>query len=262
MKRTLAQAKKNNILRDANWICIYCSDPANEVDHILPFSYSENDSVDNLAASCSVCNCIAGSKVFDGFIEKQTYIREERRKKRWAKTIDIYQGMCAAVGLPLLPIKQTKTVKPKSKPKQYINLDGSSKRRKPQLPPIWKPPPELSEADRLMRKQHLQVLFRRAFDEMGFYTISAWEIYFSAKYEKVKSWRKVAEPYKISPNMARLIADGHEPGDKIRAILGLLPRATVPSILCSCGECFVSNHPNRIYCYTCHPFKSRKKSNE
>ncbi|HMN11816.1 MAG TPA: hypothetical protein PKD55_05770 [Bellilinea sp.] len=87
-----------------------------------------------------------------------------------------------------------------------------------------------------------------------------------------RSWRKVAEPYGIFPDTARLIAKGYEPGKKIRERLGLPPAASVVVVYgvvpdgaqvlqaerCQCGQYFIPNHPRRRKCFMCSPYRKRK----
>ncbi len=87
------------------------------------------------------------------------------------------------------------------------------------------------------------------------------------------SWRKIGAEYGISGAMARLIATGYDPGKKIRQKLDLPQSATVIVILgnrvpdgtqvvnasqCSCGQWFVPNHPRRLKCFMCSPYRGRK----
>ena len=293
MKRTLSRSKRDRILRDSNWMCIFCGDPADVVDHIVPFAYSEDDKESNLAASCSVCNTIAGSKVFDRFIEKQTYILEERLKNRWAKYIDAYRSLCQAVGLPLPIKRQGEGKPPPKKPKaRHTPIDGSH-RMKP--PPQILPYKTVRDKEKenvnkpgIVRKKDLQTKtspihellnggigqsYRDALAGINFLNILCYQICFNAKHVQGKTWRQIAEPYDLKPNMARLIANGHEPGNKIRKMLNLPPKARVISVngdildgslvlgsmIClKCGQQFVSNHPRRQKCFICSPFRSRK----
>jgi hypothetical protein len=279
-RRTLTQAQKLKVLRDANFICMYCGDPANEVDHIFPHSYSLNDKEENLAASCTICNRIASDKVFDGFIEKQTYIREQREKARWIEAIHIYRSMCQACGLPLPPVRDEPKKKEKPKQKQRRNLDGSSVMKKPDLPPRYKEKvkkeKQVIEFDRDANKWRLQ-RYRAIEDRVkksgyDYSKIQAYQVCFLAKHQKGESWRKIAVKYGLHPNMARLIANGYEPGNKIRKKLNLSLIAEVETLdenfpdgsqvlgalQCGCGQWFVSNHPKRKKCFFCTPFRPRK----
>ena len=93
------------------------------------------------------------------------------------------------------------------------------------------------------------------------------------QHEICKSWRKVAQSYGIFPDTARLIAGGYEPGKKIRKRLGLPPAASVVVVYgevpdgaqvlqaqrCQCGQFFISNHPRRMKCFICSPYRKRVK---
>ena len=83
--RTLTREKKDKILERDCFICAYCDGEAEEVDHVIPWSWSYCDDEYNLVASCSSCNAIANDLVFDGFIEKRLYIRR-RIKNKYAHT--------------------------------------------------------------------------------------------------------------------------------------------------------------------------------
>lgn len=54
-------------------------------------------------------------------------------------------------------------------------------------------------------------------------------------HEITQSWRLTAEPYGIFPSMARMIANGYNPGCHIRAKLGLPTMAPAP-VCPKCGE--------------------------
>jgi hypothetical protein len=75
--------------------CRYCGDPAETVDHIVPWSYGGRDDEDNLTAACAICNVLAANKVFDTFEEKrrsvlqrrESYIAKKARSLRKALSI-------------------------------------------------------------------------------------------------------------------------------------------------------------------------------
>ena len=56
--RTLTPAQKQKILEKYENTCGYCFGIAEEVDHILPWSYLHDDTEDNLIASCWLCNIL------------------------------------------------------------------------------------------------------------------------------------------------------------------------------------------------------------
>ena len=86
-RKQIPSGQRMRILRENNFRCAYCGSPATAVDHILPYSYSPQNVDKNLIAVCEVCNSIAYNKVFDGFIDKQSYILHERGKRRWQQKI-------------------------------------------------------------------------------------------------------------------------------------------------------------------------------
>ena len=59
------------------------------------------------------------------------------------------------------------------------------------------------------------------------------------QYAALKSWRKVAEPLGISAPMARLIADGRAPGEKVRHVLRMAETAPAP-VCRKCGNVHVT----------------------
>ena len=77
-QRKLSKAARKEILELNNYECAYCFSPADTVDHIIPFSHRHDDSYNNLAACCSLCNCLAGNKVFKTFEEKKDWLLERR----------------------------------------------------------------------------------------------------------------------------------------------------------------------------------------
>ena len=56
---------KQRILRRDGFICQYCGQEANTVDHVIPRRLNGNDSDDNLVASCKRCNYAKGGRFFD-----------------------------------------------------------------------------------------------------------------------------------------------------------------------------------------------------
>jgi len=53
-------ARKFVFERD-NWICVYCGDKAEEIDHIVPRQLGGNNMPSNLVACCKRCNYIKGT---------------------------------------------------------------------------------------------------------------------------------------------------------------------------------------------------------
>lgn len=83
-------------LPGADWSsCIYCGEPAEHIDHVLPVRYSNWRDVltpeerEQLATvpACGECNMLAGSKAFHSLGDKRDFIRGKLRK-RYAKILD------------------------------------------------------------------------------------------------------------------------------------------------------------------------------
>lgn len=93
----------------------------------------------------------------------------------------------------------------------------------------------------------------------GVSDIKRFQLIFTARHANHESWAKIGKDYKIHAPTVRLIANGYEPGNKVRKKLGLPPMLLVKAMECSCGEYFISNHPRRIHCFICRPFRTRRK---
>lgn len=78
--------------------CVYCHDFAAEVvDHVIPWSYSYDNSIENLVPACSFCNLLVGAKVYSGFEEKyNALVRLRNKKKRSVKR----RTICAVCRVP------------------------------------------------------------------------------------------------------------------------------------------------------------------
>jgi hypothetical protein len=78
--RTLTDSRRQEILEKYDHTCMYCLGEADQVDHILPWSYRHDDSEDNLVACCWLCNVVASNKIFKSFKGKKDYIQKWRNK--------------------------------------------------------------------------------------------------------------------------------------------------------------------------------------
>ena len=72
-------ARKNTrnfkiVLREDNFICQYCYEEGNTVDHIIPVCYGGNNNRENLVCACSTCNGLASSLIFTSFSAKQRFL--------------------------------------------------------------------------------------------------------------------------------------------------------------------------------------------
>lgn len=82
------------VLERDNFTCVYCGNPGIQVDHILPWIWSGNDSEENLVASCQDCNAIASDKIFPSFQDKKEYILVVRSSVRWKKKFKKRTSVC------------------------------------------------------------------------------------------------------------------------------------------------------------------------
>jgi len=57
---------RERILRRDGYICQYCGQEANTVDHVIPRKLGGLDTDDNLLSACSKCNYSKGGRFFAG----------------------------------------------------------------------------------------------------------------------------------------------------------------------------------------------------
>ncbi len=72
-----------------------------------------------------------------------------------------------------------------------------------------------------MRKNDLQTDRGKVGSVVYYGSVDAYKTAFLAQHEIIRSWRKIADQYGIYPNMARMISQGYDPGNKIRKLLRL-----------------------------------------
>lgn len=83
-------SKANNprVLRRDRFVCQYCFDLADSVDHIIPRSISRDDTMGNKVACCTECNRIAGNLAFNSFAEKKAFILKVKAKRVYLPLIE------------------------------------------------------------------------------------------------------------------------------------------------------------------------------
>jgi hypothetical protein len=54
--------RRKLILKMHDYMCVYCGDEANAVDHVIPINKGGTDHPDNLVAACMFCNGSLGDK--------------------------------------------------------------------------------------------------------------------------------------------------------------------------------------------------------
>ena len=92
--RFLSNATRERIFSRDGYICMYCEGLAEEIDHIIPYVYSQDNSDENLVASCRDCNRMISSMHFDSFEDKKVYIIEKRSTRKWRKRIASRVSIC------------------------------------------------------------------------------------------------------------------------------------------------------------------------
>lgn len=62
--------------------CFYCrKEIATTIDHVVPYSWDQDNDEDNLVPACALCNALAYNKMFDSVEQKRQYIMGERKKR-------------------------------------------------------------------------------------------------------------------------------------------------------------------------------------
>lgn len=60
--------------------CRYCGFPADEIDHVIPYSAGGRNVTGNLVLACKLCNNVeGGALLFESFEAKRDYILSRRR---------------------------------------------------------------------------------------------------------------------------------------------------------------------------------------
>lgn len=70
----LATDLRRRVLAQNGGKCVYCSRPAESVDHVVPWCASKDDSEANLVPCCRSCNSRASGLRFGSFEEKKAYL--------------------------------------------------------------------------------------------------------------------------------------------------------------------------------------------
>jgi hypothetical protein len=81
VRRHFTALEREKIFQRDNYICAYCGDLAEVIDHVVPWSWSHCSDEDNLVASCVKCNALVGNMMFRDFTEKYKYINRKRGRQ-------------------------------------------------------------------------------------------------------------------------------------------------------------------------------------
>jgi len=95
-RKHISKKIKDKILNRQKYGCFYCGQDLFEpiwskkskryitrkyhIDHLVPWSYSGNDSIGNLVASCSLCNNIKSNLIFDTMEDARNYVLDCRKE--------------------------------------------------------------------------------------------------------------------------------------------------------------------------------------
>lgn len=79
-RNQISAEKRDIIFSNYNGLCAYCLLCAEEIDHIIPWSYNQDDSLDNLVPVCWLCNQIASNRMFETFEKKRQWVLATRYK--------------------------------------------------------------------------------------------------------------------------------------------------------------------------------------
>lgn len=82
---------KSGVLRRDGYLCAYCGDEANTVDHILPVSQGGESVWYNTISACQPCNARKGARtpeeagmvlIYEPLVPTRVYFRSERPRKK------------------------------------------------------------------------------------------------------------------------------------------------------------------------------------
>ena len=64
-------------------LCYYCHEEVSStIDHVVPYNWDGDDSLENLVPACFWCNAAASDKIFDSVQDKKEYILKKRARRR------------------------------------------------------------------------------------------------------------------------------------------------------------------------------------
>lgn len=62
--------------------CYYCQrEIATTIDHVVPYSWDEDNTIENLVPACGLCNSLASNKHFESVEHKRQYIMGQRKNR-------------------------------------------------------------------------------------------------------------------------------------------------------------------------------------
>lgn len=87
---------RSDIVKNQNNLCLYCGKEFGyfylrngkvikstiHIDHVIPFSFSQNNRTENRVACCNLCNTFKAGKIFSNLNELKEHLDERRKNKR------------------------------------------------------------------------------------------------------------------------------------------------------------------------------------
>lgn len=104
----IGETQRKRILDRDNYLCVYCFETAEQVDHVIPYTYKAINVDWNLVACCHRCNNIASNMVFSSFIEKYLYIKRVRESKHVSRKSK--RSICPDCGFQFIPLRNGATL--------------------------------------------------------------------------------------------------------------------------------------------------------
>ena len=146
--------------------CYYCGFAAEDIEHVIPYAYSADNSLDNLVPSCSICNSIAGSQVFASLQSKKDYILTERNSVHWKRKLG---RMVRTVVTPAIGTPKRETKRPERSASRPEKARTSGKPPRPRLTselPMWRE--ETQNIFTPIRQEIIQQIKRAPLDDCGY----------------------------------------------------------------------------------------------
>lgn len=95
-RKYISQYRKGKILREQGYKCIYCLQEIGstqtrngfeeimlsaEFDHLVPFSYSQDNSTGNIVGACQICNGLKYNFHYKDLEQAREHLRDSRKDK-------------------------------------------------------------------------------------------------------------------------------------------------------------------------------------
>ena len=109
-RRQIPQKIIDRLMDAYNYTCVYCGEPATDIDHVIPWAYVLRHEISNLVPACHDCNLIASDKMFLDIESKREYILYKRGLPKWSRKLINRRSICTECGLPFKPRANGSTI--------------------------------------------------------------------------------------------------------------------------------------------------------